>query len=113
VTAAGPIPCEPADDDIAAGTLVEVGVRPENLSFVDGPGGKDGVRLRGTLRSRTFVGDAILSTIEIAGATVVVKSHPAAGAPSAPGPVELVAAAEHCIAFPASVAEAPTDEEER
>jgi iron(III) transport system ATP-binding protein len=113
VTAAGPIPCEPADDDIAAGTPVEVGVRPENLSFVDGPGGKDGVRLRGTLRSRTFVGDAILSTIEIAGATVVVKSHPGAGAPSAPGPVELVAAAEHCIAFPASVAEAVTEEEER
>jgi iron(III) transport system ATP-binding protein len=112
-TPAGRIDCVPAGDDLAPGTAVEVGVRPENLSFDDGsgcPGG--GLSLRGTLRTRTFVGDAILSTIDVAGATLEVKSHPGAGLPSAPGPIELVATSDHCIAFAASTAETVTHPEE-
>jgi iron(III) transport system ATP-binding protein len=112
-TAAGPIPCVPAgNEELAAATPVEVGIRPERLGFAGAAGGDGGVRLEGTLRSRTFVGDAFLSTVDIGGATLEVKSHPGDGAPSSAGPVELVAAAEHCIAFPVTNDSSPAAEED-
>ena len=105
-TTAGEIWCRvPAD--CAIGARVEVGVRPEALAVrreTKGSGASTAVNcLRGVVRSRMFLGDAYLVNVEIAGASVLVKTDVAL---EPAHEVELEFAADACLVFSQDATEA-------
>ena len=95
-TSAGPVVCVPADDRLPAGATVEVGFRPENVVLAGEGAPEPAFSVRGTLRSSTFVGDALISRVQIGDDVIDVRSHPSERAADAP---TVSVSARDCIAF--------------